>query len=185
MNAVVRAPAPHRFKVADVRLMVERGVFDARAKLELLDGELIDMPSDGFVHTSLKALLTRHFNRALADNWLVVPDSTLHLSPTDAPHPDLLVVEQSLFDEPVDPQTIALLIEVANTSLSHDLGRKAVKYAQYGLAEYWVTDVNARITTVHRNPVLGVYQFKDDLPFAERLTPLRLPEAGVVIADLV
>lgn len=164
--------------------MVETGAIDAKAPLELLDGELIDMPSEGFPHVSLKVRLAQHFFRVLRAPWLTVPDSTLYLAPHDAPEPDIYVVDEDRFAFPVVPETVAVVVEVADTSLAHDIERKAPKYAQYGLAEYWVVDVNGRETAVFTQPRRGVYASRLPVPFDSVLIPLRLPEAAIRISDL-
>lgn len=184
MTALARIPGPHRFTYDEVRRMVTTGAIDAKAPLELLDGELIDMPSEGFPHVSLKARLTQFLNLELKAPWLVVPDSTLYLSPQDAPEPDIYVVDETRFSFPVVPDSIALIVEVADTSLAYDLERKAPKYAQYALAEYWVVDVQSRETTVFTQPRPGGYASRVPAPFEQALTPLRLPEAALRIGDL-
>lgn len=177
-------PAPHRFTVDDVRAMIEAGLIDRDANIELLDGELIDMPSEGELHLMLKALLVRWFARNLADEWRVMPDGTLHLSKTDTPEPDLYVFAVGAQLEPIDPAQAPLVVEIADSSLAHDLMRKPGKYAAYGIAEYWVVDGNARRTHVFRDPANGAYAPAIQVAFTEALTTLRLSLPPLLIADL-
>lgn len=185
MSALARTYAPHRFTYDDVRAMLVAGVLDADAKVELLDGELIEMPSEGFPHTSLKTRLIQYFFANLSSPpWLTIPDATLYLSPHDAPEPDIYIVEEARFAFPVPADAIALVVEVADTSLARDLQTKAPKYASHGIVEYWVVDVNGRETTVFTDPRREDYAAKRPVAFDDLLSPLRLPELSLRIADL-
>lgn len=188
MNAPAFFPrtetARHRFTVEDVWRMVEAGVLDDDAKIELLDGEIIDMASEGEVHLSLKATLVRHLNRSLDDSWAVMPDGTIHLSPEDAPEPDAYVLSAGAALRPVDPALVELVVEISDSTLARDLGRKAGKYAQYGLREYWVVDVNARVVHVLTDPVEGAYRETRTASFTEALTPRGLRQLQVRFDEL-
>lgn len=164
--------------------MAFAGVIDPDARMELLDGELIDMPQEGFEHLTWKSLLARHFSRCLGIPWLAVIDAPIVLSLGDTPKPDVYIVDEARHSEPVDPSTVPLLVEVSDTTLAHDLKRKASKYAAYGIAEYWVVDLNGRETTIFTEPRPTGYAFERRFGFDERITPARLPEAGVVIGAL-
>ncbi|MDZ4363358.1 Uma2 family endonuclease [Brevundimonas sp.] len=177
--------ARHRFTVDDVGRMVEAGVIEPDARLEIVDGDLIEMPSEGEIHLTFKARLIRAFNLALGQEWLVIPDGTLHLSAEDAPEPDAYILPASSILKPVDPASVVLVVEIADTSLAYDLGRKAGKYAQYGLAEYWVVDVNARRTHVLKQPGDGAYHDITGVGFDQVLVPDALRTLALRFDDLV
>jgi Uma2 family endonuclease len=154
--------------------MLEAGVLDPDRKYELIDGELFDMASEGEPHINYKAELTEFFIRRITDRFRVVPDSTLHLSPVDAPSPDLYIHERGAPLRPIDPDKIALIVEIADTSLERDLGAKASLYARFDVAEYWVLDLAAWATFVHREPLRGAYPAPERVPFDQLLQPVRL-----------
>jgi Uma2 family endonuclease len=188
MNALiplVQTPTRRRFTVDEVMRMVEVGLIDRDARYEVMDGDLIDIPSEGGIHLNYKILLNRFFVRALADELWVAPDATLHLGSTDAPEPDLYVITAGAELKPAPPEHVLLVIEIADSSIGYDLGRKAAKYAAYALGEYWVVDVGARCTHVLRTPENGAYQEIASVAFDRPLTPVRLPDIALVIADLV
>lgn len=189
MNAPAFFPrtetARHRFTVEDVWRMVETGVIGPDAPMELLDGDILDMASEGERHLSVKMRLARVLITALGVEWGVMPDGTLHLGPEDAPQPDFYVLQADARLKPVDPADVALVIEIADTSLAHDLGRKAGIYARYGLSEYWVVDLSARQTHVLTAPSEGVYGEVAVVPFDRPLTPRGLPQLAVQFDDLV
>ena len=91
MNAFVRAletADQHRFTLDDVLRMQEAGILDADARVELIDGGLVEMAPEGVPHVRLKMQLARAFLARAGDDIAVIVDSTLRLSEQDAPDPD-------------------------------------------------------------------------------------------------
>ena len=160
------------------------GVIDRDARMELLDGELIDMPSEGELHILFKTELVRALAKALSDSLAAAPDASLHLATTDAPEPDIYVFESGSRLKPIDPGAVRLTIEIADTSLGYDLGRKAAKYAAYGLAEYWVVDIGSRQTHVLKRPLDGAYREITAVSFDDELAPAHIRELRLVISKL-
>ncbi len=187
MNAPVRFVEQHarrRFTADEVIRMTELGLIGQDARLELMDGDLIDMPSEGELHVAFKIELVRFFVRALGDPFRVAPDATLHLAPSDAPEPDLYVLNTGARLKPIAADDVRLVLEIAESSIAYDLGRKSGKYASYAIAEYWVVDVPRRCTHVLRDPDELSYRQVVSVPFDQPLQPLRLPGIALVIADL-
>ena len=187
MNAPVRIveqPTRHRFTVDEVMQMVEVGLIARDARTELMDGELIDMPSEGELHLTFKIELVRFFVRAVPDDLRIAPDASLHLAPMDAPEPDLYVLNAGAPLKPIDAEDVRLIVEIADSSLGYDLGRKAAKYAEYGVCEYWVVDARARATHVLRRPDSSAYHDITAVAFDQPLRAERVPGVKLVIADL-
>ena len=187
MNAPVRIveqPTRHRFTADEVCAMVEAGVIAQDARTELLDGELIDMPSEGELHFTLKLLLTSAFNRAVGSDLWVGPDGPLQLGETDVPEPDIYVFDAGVLWKPIDPTHVRLVVEIADSSVNYDLGKKAAVYAKYAIADYWIADLRGRRTHVLRRPRDGVYHDITAVAFDQPLRPLRVPGVELVIADL-
>jgi Uma2 family endonuclease len=180
----IERPTPHRFSFDDMMLMQAAGVIDPDARFELIDGEIIDMPHEGEAHLNYKIELVRFFNRHAPDEARVAPDATLMFSQRNVPEPDLYVFHASSPTHPIETEKLHLIIEIADSSIDHDTKRKAELYARHDVVEYWVVDVNARVTHVHRSPVSGAYPEPDRVPFDRVLTPLRLPELALQISSL-
>lgn len=175
---------PHRLTVDDVSRMVEVGLLDPDLKTELIDGVLWEMPHEGEPHLNYKVELVRFFARALSDDLRVAPDATLHLGPTNAPEPDLYVFEAAIRLMPIDPVKVRLLIEIADTSVSRDLGMKRPLYAEHGISEYWVVEVQKRRTHVLTQPSNGAYGAEAVVPFKDVLQPSLIPGLTLRISDL-
>lgn len=187
MNAFVRAlqtADQHRFTLDDVLRMQEAGILDAGARVELIDGGLVEMAPDGMPHVRLKMQLARAFLARAGDEIVVIVDSTLRLSERDAPDPDLYLYSADIPLEAVSGGNVGLVIEVAQTSLERDLGAKAELYAAHGVAEYWVVDVAARRITVHRAPANGRYEEISLRAETDAVAPLAFPSLSIRLADL-
>ena len=102
------------------------------------------------------------------------------------PEPDIAVVPGGPFDYLDDHPTSALLVvEVSETSLSHDRGRKLAAYARNDVPEYWLFDLTARRLEVYRQPAGETYASRQVLTRSEAVTPLHAPDALIPIAELL
>lgn len=187
MNAPHRpgpvAPTKYRLTGEDVLGMQEAGILPRNHRCELIHGELIEMPSEGDLHSYWKGRLTFHMTRLVPADWMVGPDTTLRLADYDWPEPDLFFHSANLRPADVRGQDIFLMIEVSNSSLAYDLNEKAELYRTFGIREYWIVDVNARATHVHRLKSDGVWDEIKIVPFHEPIVPLLLPDAAIRLAD--
>ncbi|OQW57801.1 MAG: hypothetical protein A4S17_04095 [Proteobacteria bacterium HN_bin10] len=157
-------------------LLVEGGSF------ELIDGEVIDMPSEGGDHLELKVRLNKFFIKALPDEVALAPDGTLRLGETHWPQPDLYLYPAAMRADAVRGPDVLLLIELSDTTFRYDIGRKAALYAQHAVREYWVIDLNKKETFVH---VLGAEWPRAPVGFDVPLTPTLLSGLTVRLADFV
>ena len=188
MNAPTQLPAvetrtPYRFTFEEVLRMVEGGVL-LDQHVELIEGELIQVSPESLPHVRYKRWLTAFFIRALDQNYEVTPDSPLVLTRFTAPEPDIYIFPSSINEAAITGPDLSLVIEVAASSLLNDLRLKSVVYARYGVAEYWVVDVDARRLWVHRDPQGDAYDSVISYAADERITPLRLPGLSFGLCDL-
>ena len=151
------ASAPFRFTVDQFLALCDRGLVDDYAKSELIEGEIVVMNAQYARHARVKSILMRRIGNALEamksplDAWT---EASVRLSDGSLPEPDIVLTSyRGTGAVPVD--TVALLIEVSDTTLDTDLGRKADLYAQAGVPEYWVVDLNENRVLCHANPRSG------------------------------
>jgi Uma2 family endonuclease len=141
----------HRFTVEEARALRAEGRLPAEPDIELIDGVIYEMPADGFRTIDWNAALNEHLVVQLQrTRFRVVPDKTLYLDAHNAPRPDFVIHDRVLSAKDVTGDSVALVIEVSDTTLADDLGVKAQLYARFGVREYWVVDVDARELVVHR-----------------------------------
>jgi len=155
MSAALEHPRRHAVSAREYLRMGEAGVFAPDARLELIEGEIIEMAPIGPPHASVVAVLTRLFVRQAGDAAFVWVQNPVIVGQRSMPQPDLAILEARTDDyssrhPAVDD--VLLAIEVSDSTLAFDLGRKASLYARAGIRELWVVDVNARELHVHREP---------------------------------
>jgi Uma2 family endonuclease len=187
MNALARAletSQPHRFTLDDVLRMQAAGILDEDARVELIDGGLVEMASEGAPHTRAKMRIAYAFMAQAKGEIVVIIDSTLRLSPTYAPDPDLYLYDASLPLEQVNGANLGLVIEVAQSTLAKDLSIKLELYAQHGVREYWVVDVNTDTIIVHRDLNGGVYRDVSHHSARDTISPQAFPRLALCLADL-
>jgi Uma2 family endonuclease len=133
--------------------MAEMGFFRGQ-KVELIDGEIIEMPPQGEEHGVAIMLLTKVLTTTFGDGHAIRVQLPLHTAANEEPEPDIAIVAGDIRDSIRygRPNSALLVVEVAGTTLAYDLGEKAEIYAAAGIAEYWVLDLEARCLVVHRRP---------------------------------
>ncbi len=166
---------PYRFTVDEVRGMVAAGLLREPERLELIEGELLEMPSDGPLHRDYSYALGRWLFKALSAEYVIMPGTTLELSDISAPKPDWYVFAADMPTAKVRGPDVLLAIEQADSSLAFDLGRKARLYAAHGVREYWVIDLHDTRTHVFREPSQDGYGFMHRVPADEPITAGHIP----------
>lgn len=161
------------FTVSDVIRMVETGVLGRDERFELIGGEIVPMSPKGIRHERLKVWLNTRIVKALPDTVELAPETTFYLADDTFIEPDFVLYPAKAGLENLSANTALLAIEIADSSLQYDLGRKAALYAEFGIGEMWVIDVNTMRATIHRDPEGGRYRA---IEAHERGTPLR-PQA--------
>ena len=175
-----------RFTFDDVMEMLRVGVIEPDDRVELIDGELIEMSPEKSQHMRFKNGLGRHLGRILPDRLAVYVDSTLNLSAYNAPEPDVYVFDAALNESRLRGEQVDLAIEVSDSSIRTDLVRKSQLYASFGMPEYWVVDINRRVVWVHRDPDAKeqIYRDVSEHSASDRITPLRLAGFDFALDDL-
>jgi Uma2 family endonuclease len=182
-----------RFTRAEYDRLIELGIFQPGEEIELIDGELIVAEPQGAAHYTAIVKSTRALQAAFGPGWYVRAEGPIGLDDDSEPEPDVAVVP----GEPDDysrahPSRPVLTLEVAESSLANDRGRKGSLYARAGLADYWVLNLIERVAEVYRDPVVDAtapfgwrYARFEILHASASVTPLAAPGASVRVADLL
>ena len=145
--------------VAEIEAMVKAGIIAEDERFELIGGEVVPMLPKGGRHEMVKLELNQHFQRIRPDHLYVAQETTLRLDDKSFLEPDFCVFPHSILPGAVRGSDLLLAIEVSDTSLVYDRGRKIGVYAAYGIPEVWVIDANTLVTRVHRK--LGAEGYRD------------------------
>ena len=159
-SVALQVPERHRISVREYFRMGETGVLEPEARIELIDGELFDMPPIGPAHASRVKRCIRLFSRAVGDAAIVSAQDPVVLGDFSAPQPDfaLLRWREDFYEQAhPGPADILVVIEVADSSLAHDRDRKLPLYARFAVPEVWLVDIAGRHLDVHRDPEDGAY----------------------------
>ena len=146
----------HRLTVVDYHRLGEAGILGADDRVELLEGQLVDMSPIGPRHAFVVEALTEALVTAVAGRAGVRPQNPIILDDRSEPQPDFAVVRRRAPGHPYShpgPADILLLIEVADSSLAIDRGAKLALYARAGISEFWLVDLTTDCVFVHRDPM--------------------------------
>jgi Uma2 family endonuclease len=182
------APAKHLFSVEDYYRMAETGVLRPDVRVELLNGEIIDMSPIGPFHGGVVGRLTRLFTLYSKDRWLVWPQNPLRLGDHSQPEPDVMLLKPSTDDytsRHPRPEDVFLLVEVSDASPTTDLEKKLPAYGRAGVAEVWIVDLNEAAIEIYREPHFNGYQSKTVLHSGDLAHPAAFPDVAVEIAALL
>ncbi len=173
-----------RFTNAEVREMVKAGIFDEGEKIELIRGELSPMGSEGSLHGRARWQLTRAFTLALGPEWFVASNLSLFLADDIEVQPDLHVFPASMPSADVRGSDVLLAIELSNTTQYRDLKVKAPLYAEHGVRELWVLDLDARSGLIFDRIGTGAYAPGRPVDANDVLTPNLIAGVSLRIRDL-
>ncbi|WP_309083128.1 Uma2 family endonuclease [Chelativorans sp.] len=144
--------------ITEIEAMQRAGIIDEDERFELIGGEVVPMQAKGGRHEIVKVELNWHFQTTASRELWVAPETTLRLDERTFLEPDFCVYPRSVFPGDLRGHHVLLAIEVADTSLAYDRGRKIGVYAAFGIPEVWVIDANTLVTRVHRQ--LGAEGFR-------------------------
>lgn len=178
----------HRFSVEDYHRMAESGVLKPGARVELLDGKIIDMSPIGPYHGGLVNRLIRIFTQLSKGRWLVSAQNPLRLDDHSEPEPDLLLLRPAP-DEYTrrhpQPEDVFLLIEVSEATLHYDRNEKLPAYARAGIAEVWIVNLVDLAVEVYREPSFTGYSWNTLLHPGQTAAPQAFPDAAADVAELL
>ena len=115
---------------------------------------------------------------------MFVTETTFRLTADTYLEPDFVFYPKASGIAGLSAATARLVVELADSSLGYDLGRKAGLYAGFGIAELWVIDAVRLQTHVHREPAASGYRSVVAVPPDQRLVPQAAPELAVALAEL-
>lgn len=178
----------HRFSVKEYYRMAETGVLRPDARVELLDGRIIDMSPIGPFHGGLVKRLSRIFNLKAKGRWIVSTQDPVRLDDHSEPEPDVMLLKPVADDytsRHPQPDDVFLLIEVSDTTLAFDRAEKLPAYGRTGIAEVWIVNLNNATIEVYREPNFTGYGSKTVLRAGSQVRPLAFPDATVDAAELL
>lgn len=176
------------FTVVEYHRMVEAGILRADDRLELIQGEIIQMSPIGRRHAACVSRLNRLFHGILGDRILLGIQNPIDLGSASEPQPDvtLLVPKPDCYESGhPQPPDIYLLIEVADTTIEFDRDVKLPLYAKASIPEVWLVDINSQCVEVYRQPNAVEYQSVQVLERGQVATIQAFPAVAIEINEIL
>ena len=168
--------------------MAETGVLRPDARVELLDGRIIDMSPIGPFHGGVVTYLTEIFVAASKGRWQTRVQNSLRLDEHSEPQPDLILVKPTpefYRKRHPQPEDVFLLVEISDTTLEADQTDKLPIYGRAGVPEVWIVNLNELTVEIYREPNFTGYGSKTVLRASDQAKPLAFPDMMVDVADLL
>jgi Uma2 family endonuclease len=177
-----------RFDVDEYHRMAAAGILRRGDRVELIEGEIVEMTAIGRRHLGAVDYLTRRFVQGCGDRAIVRVQGAILLSRHSEPGPDLLLLKpRPDFYREADagPTDVLLLVEVADTSLDYDRGLKAMLYSRVGIPEVWLVDLPGERIEVCRAPSPEGYRHIQSRARGEQVAPAAFPELAIPVGEIL
>jgi Uma2 family endonuclease len=179
----------YRFTVDEYERLAQAQLLTQCDRIELLDGEIVEMTPIGDRHASVVARLTNLFSRHLGNRSIVWAQNPIQLRVVRSmPQPDVVLVRPRAdfyaAGKP-GPDDVLLLIQVMDSSAETDRDVKLPLYARAGIAEAWLLDLATDRVEAFRQPTLTGYREAETFARNERLAPQAFPDFSLTVADLL
>ena len=176
------------FDVDDYHRMAEAGILSEDDRVELIDGEIVAMTPIGPRHNASVDRATRALVRAVGDRAIVRVQGSVRLDRFREPQPDFVLLrprDDYYASQLPGAPDILLIIEVAESSLAYDRDVKARIYADSGVPEYWLADLDGRTVWRYSDPREGAYRTRTQAGRGQSITPDLLPDCPIPVDVLV
>jgi Uma2 family endonuclease len=186
-SVAVRIPR-RRFTIDEYHRMGEAGVLSEDDRVELLDGEIVEMSPIGVPHASCVDRLTALFTRRLRGRAIVRVQNPIILDRRSEPRPDLtLLAPRADFYGAAHPRPrdVLLAVEVMDASGGYDRALKLPLYARAELREVWLIDVRHEVVEVHTRPALRGYRDERRLGRGRVLAPVAFPRTRFRVNEIL
>jgi Uma2 family endonuclease len=176
-----------RFTVDEYYRMAEIGILSEDDRVELIEGEIIDMAPMGDRHANCLRRLDTLLNRRLRETALVSTQCPIHINDLTEPEPDiaLLKMRVDFYAEHPRAQDVLVAIEVSYPSTEYDRGVKLPLYARAGITEAWLVDLIEETIEVYTQPVNGEYRRTERVKRGEPLASLAVPGLELAVNDVL
>lgn len=176
------------FNVSEYYCMAEAGIFAEDDRLELIEGEILQMSPIGSRHAACVDRLTRRLIRQSDEAWIVRVQSPVRLSDWTEPEPDITLLRWRddfyEHDHPT-PQDVLLIMEVADTSLGYDREKKIPIYAKAGIPEVWPVDLVQNCIVVYSRLQEDIYQSVQQFSIGEIAVSMTLPQLRIEVDSIL
>ena len=177
----------HKLSLKAYHQMAQAGILAEDSRVELIQGELLDMAPIGSRHAWMVSILNKVLIDAVADGAIVYTQNPIALPPDSEPQPDLALLRlkpDGYAEALPGAADVLLLIEVADTTVEYDRTIKLQLYAAHDIPEVWLFDLRRGVVEVNLEPTAKGYRRRLERKNTEILSPSLLPAVNVALADI-
>lgn len=177
-----------RFTLDEYHRMVDAGILHEDDRVELIRGEIVQMSPIGARHAAAVARFTEELVTRLRGRAILWPQNPITILPDSEPQPDIVLLRhrddfyRAALPGPAD---VVLVVEVADSSVRYDRTVKKRLYAEAGIPEYWMADLDAGRIEIYRDPEGGDYRLATSVAPGDTLAPAAFPDAMLTVAHLL
>jgi len=178
----------HYFNVDEYYRMAQAGVFSEEDKIELIEGEVVEMSPIGKRHAACVRRLDRILHRSIGELAIVSVQAPISIDDFSEPQPDVALLKPSAdfyANAHPTPQDILVIIEVADTSVEYDRNVKLPLYARAGIQEAWLIILPKDVIEIQNEPKNGKYQKVRRLKRGKILTSATIEGFTVKVDDIL
>lgn len=176
------------FTVDEYYRMAETGILGPEDRVELIDGEIIQMSPIGNRHLGCVNRANDAFTAALRGKAVISVQNPLLLNNYTEPEPDVVVLkfraDYYASKKPAAEDAI-LVLEVSDTTFRYDRDVKLPRYAAAGVPEVWIENLDEDVLLVFRDLAAGVYTSSLTLRSGDSISPLAFPELTFPVDQLL
>ena len=179
-----------RFSIKEYYKMADAGILDKYDRVELVDGEIIEMAPIGSYHNGSVNALTRIFVKSVPDDVIVQNQGPLRLDESTMFQPDLAILrprEDDYFESNPTPEDVLLIIEVSDSTVAYDRNVKLPKYAQAGVPEVWLANLPHGFIDKFVDPDTATGRYRSVMRHSrgQRIAPTQLRDITVEVSDVL
>jgi Uma2 family endonuclease len=177
-----------RFTVEQYHQMAEAGVFHPEERVELIDGEIIEMAAIGRGHATAHRRSVRSFHRLVGERALIDSQDPVVIGEFGEPQPDVVLLrpcpDDYLSAHPT-PADVLLVVEIGDSSLDYDRRVKLPMYAKAGIPEAWIENLVDDVVEVCTEPGPDGYRTVRVARGGETVRPTAFPAVEIPVDVLL
>lgn len=188
MNTAIAPVRKHLTDIHEWQKLGEANIFPPNSRIELIEGEILEMAPIGFNHSGHLKRIIKLFSTLAQDAAIISAQDPLQLGDLSEPEPDFMLlkpVDDFYTSRHPDANDVILLIEVAESSLPYDQNQKLRLYAMHGVPEYWLLNLNDSCLEVYREPHGETYAQKSTLRAGDSVTLTQLPDLTIQVSSIL
>jgi Uma2 family endonuclease len=176
------------FTVEEYYRMVDAGILKPRDRVELIEGEIVEMSPIGNRHVACVSRTNHLFVTAFKKRAIVSPQNPLRLNNYNEPQPDFIILkprEDYYSSQSCTPDDTFFVVEISDTTLRYDTRVKLPLYARFGVPELWIENLQKDVLLVCREPIGNNYKTQLTLTRGDSISPIAFPDVVFAVEDLL